>query len=114
MGTLTANVHPFKSEALVRTQVRKMQHYFSELIGCEQTLWVIQWTAALAEGLTKVSIVLLYRRILLGKFFIISTWFMMGLSLIWSITFFCANFCTAMIPCHGPIAYVPQLLVLAW
>ena len=60
-----------------------------------QCLWVVQWTAALGEGLTKISILLLYKRIFLGKTFIVSTSIVMALCVTWTISFFFSNFCTS-------------------
>ena len=63
-----------------------------------RTLWVVQWTAALREGLTKISVLLLYGMIFLGKVSMISTLIVMGLCIIWTISFFFTHFCTRIVP----------------
>ncbi|MCJ1447904.1 MAG: hypothetical protein MMC23_008416 [Stictis urceolatum] len=55
------------------------------------SLWVGQWLSALAVGFTKISILFLYRRIFLGKVFLITTNIMVIISVVWTIAFVFAN-----------------------
>lgn len=64
----------------------------SKIVIQAQTLWAIQWSGAIGEGLTKISILLFYRRIFLGKVFNITNWIVMGLCVVWTISFFLVNF----------------------
>lgn len=53
----------------------------------------MQWLVVLAPGLTKMSVLLLYRRIFLGKVFRITTWILLVSSSVWTIGFFFGNIC---------------------
>jgi hypothetical protein len=59
--------------------------------------------SSLPIGLTKVSVVLPYQRIFLGKFFNIMSRTMLGISILWTV----ANFFGAIFQCGDPISTHP-------
>ena len=51
----------------------------------------MQWLVVLSAGVTKLSVLLLYKRIFKGKVFDVCTWILLFLSLTWTISFFFGN-----------------------
>lgn len=50
------------------------------------------WLVPLGPGLTKISVLLFYKRIFLGVFFRFASWVLLILSVIWTVAFFFATF----------------------
>ncbi|CAD6590567.1 MAG: hypothetical protein ASARMPREDX12_004421 [Alectoria sarmentosa] len=63
-------------------------------------IYISQLTQTVAFGLTKVAVVLFYRRIFTVRTFSIISWVMIGLTITWTIAFFAAN----LLQC-SPISY---------
>lgn len=57
-----------------------------------------QWLAALGPGLTKLSVLLFYKRIFVGKVFNITNWTLLVLSASWTIGGFFSNFRMIIMP----------------
>lgn len=78
----------------------------------EQVSFASLLTSTLAIGLTKISVLLLYRRIFQGtattRWFSIATWLLLGIAILWTISFFFSNLFECKNPAYNWFEYGAQ------
>ena len=74
-------------------------------------MWIIQYLSVLGFGFTKISVLLLYKRIFVQRIFQIIVLIVGAFVVIWTVGFFFANFCTLVLSLLRLPTDVPQSIV---